>query len=160
MIPNNILLYSQISVQPNHHQRGFLLQHLMEADAEIHSKTLGGAQRTHQEKRRRNYRSYRGQGHQENQSLTFTLCTLVLSTLIFSALNILPPYKSLFPIHQFSFVQYPIKFSQGLLCDPELELSIRVMVSSLNAHTTIYHAFLLPRICQLLTYFHMRDGIP
>lgn len=34
------------------------------------------------------------------------------------------------------------------------------MVSSLNAHTTIYHAFLLPRICQLLTYFHMRDGIP
>lgn len=38
MIPNDILLHSQIGTQPNCHQRGFL-QQLTGADAETHSQT-------------------------------------------------------------------------------------------------------------------------
>jgi hypothetical protein len=40
MIPNDILLYPQFSMWPNHDKRGFI-QQLRKADAETYSPTVG-----------------------------------------------------------------------------------------------------------------------
>ena len=66
---NNILIYSEIGVCPNCHQKGFI-QHLLEADAETHNQTLGHAQGILLKRGRKACTSQRGQGyHKKTQRI-------------------------------------------------------------------------------------------
>ena len=63
MIPNDILLYSQVNAYC--HQDG-VIQQLMGAETKNHSQTLGRARVTQQKRGREDCKSQRGQGHHEN----------------------------------------------------------------------------------------------
>lgn len=67
MIPNNILLYSQIRAYHYYYQRGFI-QQLIGANAETHNHTLGRALRILRKRGKKDFRSQGSQGHCKNKA--------------------------------------------------------------------------------------------